>query len=1237
MKHVSEQVLIEFLDGSLASAERTSLEKHLDDCLACQHQLARLTSDSVTEKWRGLLKKSRKYREEFDRIARNSLSAKLSCGRLESATENDRTSLPTVPGYAVLAEIGRGGMGVVYRAIDLALNREVALKMILAGNQASVAESARFKREAETLASLRHPNIVQIFDAGSADGGIYLAMELIEGPTLAQVIHGKPQAAHVAAGIVATLANATHHAHEQGVIHRDLKPANILLSNGWPSASCETKATSSSDTSCSALAIPKIADFGLAKRPDEVSGATRTGEFMGTPSYTAPEQALGTGSITPAIDVHALGGILYELLTGRPPFQGEISLETLFQVIHEAPVSPDRLRPQLPHDLVTICMKCLAKEPRKRYLNAAALAADLRRFLDGKPILARPIPLWERAWKWSVRNPTVAALSLGIALVTLIGFGLVLHQSQKATDLAFAEKKARQDETEARQAAERLLAGSFLDQGISLCERSNISTGLLWMVRSLALAETLNDEMLARAVRANLAGWSQQQFRLRQSFPNTDWTTSVAFSPDGKLALTGHKDKTARLWDAMTGEPIGEPMTHEFPVWTVAFSPNGSTILTGSGTDDPFYAREGVWVIAPHSAGQRFGVSEQSGRGSGEARLWDARTGKQLGAPLAHSGSVASVQWSRDGNRILAVGNGRATIWNGVESLRSGVSTLRPIELPHPKGVLAASFDPRGAIAVTGGADGTARQWLAASGQSVGSPLQHRGPVNVTLFHPNGSTLLTGSYWLDPGSGKPQGGEARLWNIDTGQSAGPPVAHRGPLKGAAFSSDGQIAVTGGYVCSGQDLSDSTGEARTWNTNDGQLIGPVLEHPEVVTAVACAGNGRLAATGCRDSQVRLWLPRSAKCFVRSNEPTKRFNYGTVSGLTFSPDGRALLAASLTDLSCAQLFEVPTASELAIPLRHAAIVNMAVFSPDGGTILTGSFDRTARLWDSRTGRPLCPPVVHPMPISLVAFHPDGKRFATCGPLGEISLWDAATQKLLGQPVSKPEQILTLTFSPDGKDLVIDNSKYQMCFWDLATGQIRLKWNHQVRASHAVFSRDGRMLLTGSLDGYARLWDSNTGTLLKQLKHFPTVTRVAFSPDEKLIALGGETRAAQLWSLEGDPLGLPLAHLNVAGHVAFSPDGRLLATGSRDKTARLWDVATGKAIGPPLEHPDELFHVAFHPRSDMLLTACKDGTAHRWEIAPPVAGAVEKIRQWVESITGMQMDAKGIVREIAVKRAE
>jgi serine/threonine protein kinase len=362
-----------------------------------------------------------------------------------------------VPGYEILGELGRGGMGLVYKARQLRLNRTVALKVLLAGAHAGAEALTRFRTEAQAAARLQHPHIVPIHEVGEHDGQPYLVLECVDGGSLKQHLDGTPQPARPAARFVELLARAVHHAHQEGVIHRDLKPANILLD---PEGQ------------------PRVTDFGLAKQWDTTgdapaNGPTQSGAIVGTPSYMAPEQAAGrTSEVGPAVDVYALGAIFYELLTGRPPFKGETALETLHQVLHNEPVGPRNLQPKVPRDLQTICLKCLHKSPPKRYATALDLAADLRRFAEGQPIQARPTGTWERALKWVKRHPMAAALAAVSTLATLVLLAGGLWSNQALRQAAERERgKAEEAEKQRRHAAtQQTLAAAHLQNALDLFE-----------------------------------------------------------------------------------------------------------------------------------------------------------------------------------------------------------------------------------------------------------------------------------------------------------------------------------------------------------------------------------------------------------------------------------------------------------------------------------------------------------------------------------------------------------------------------------------------------------------------------------------------------------------------------------------------------------------------------------------------------------------------------------------------
>jgi serine/threonine protein kinase len=465
---VTDVDLRALLVGDLAEPVAQAIILHLESCPVCEAAAERL--DRTTDPFMRLMRQAlQPFAGESSTVTTISEGATPSRGTPERP-DRDVKGREGPRGYAILDELGRGGMSVVYRARQKRPQRVVALKVLLSGSHASTERRLRFLAEADAIARLQHPNIVQVYEVGERDGLPFLVLEFMRGGSLAKELAGRPLPARQAAELCEVLALAVEHAHSQGVVHRDLKPANILLQIADSRLQIERRDEGSigQSTICNLKsAIPKISDFGLAKQ--ERSDLTATGEVLGTPSYMAPEQAHGAGrEVGPAADIYALGAMLYEFLTGRPPFLGASVLQTLEQVRGQEPVPPARLQPHVPRDLETICLKCLQKEQGKRYASALWLAEDLRRFLNGEPILARPASSVEKVWRWSKRKPLVASLAATLAL-TLIGSVLALtglylkadtqrqraegaeeRWQQAAADARTGEAKAQRSEADAK-------------------------------------------------------------------------------------------------------------------------------------------------------------------------------------------------------------------------------------------------------------------------------------------------------------------------------------------------------------------------------------------------------------------------------------------------------------------------------------------------------------------------------------------------------------------------------------------------------------------------------------------------------------------------------------------------------------------------------------------------------------------------------------------------------------------
>jgi WD40 repeat protein len=1124
-----------------------------------------------------------------------------------------------VAGYEILGELGRGGMGVVYRARQLRPDRLVALKL-MAGGAADEAERARFRGEAEAAARLQHPGIVQIFEVGDCAAGPFFSLEFVPGGSLARQLAATPQDPRRAAALVRALAVAVQAAHAAGVLHRDLKPANVLLT---------------------ADGSPKVTDFGLARRLDDDSGRTRTGQVLGTPSYMAPEQAEGrVKAIGPAADVYGLGAILYECLTGRPPFKGASVVETLDQVRLRDPVAVRQLQPSVPRDLETVCLKCLQKEPHRRYASAQELADDLGRFLNGEPVRARPVGPVGRLARWARRNPrlagavTVAVLALVLTAAGAVAFAVsenghatvqqALNQDlreqrneaeskrrlaeaneKEADRLKFVAQQNERDATEKALEARTQAARLLLEQGANLAAQGEVTRGFLLVARALRAAPE-GAEDLRGAARFHLAELARRVLPLRATLTHAHPGSGVLFSPDGKTLLTGAGAGGLQLWDVAAGQPLGPPLTHPGGVRAAAFSPDGRLVATAG--DDRV------------------------------VRLWLAATGKPAGPDLPHPDRVLRLAFGGDGKTLLTEDQSRVPrLWD--------TATWQPRGLTNQaRGfVTATALSPNGKLIATASKEGSVKLVDAANG-SVVRTLTPAGPVHFALFSPDCRTLLVlGQGFLqllDVATGQERGllrdhvaftavysragktlltrgpVQCYLHDPDTGVVRGAALSH--PKTGKAnpsiqyadLSPDGKFAVTGSL----------DGGVRLWDTATASPVGPVLPHPPWLMAAGFSPDGKVLFTH-RPGAMPAWDIDTGK----PHGPPLQLPKGE-DVRAFAPSGKVVLTDGQAGIRLRDTAEGKPIGEPLFgpdPKRGVGIMR-AGWSPDEKRLYTvGGQLKVVLLWDAETGRQISE-LALPENVREIAFSADGKLLMTATQgRGAVRFWDADTGKLVREPLAEELRVLRTHLSPDGRYLLV-HAEQGVQLLETATGKPHTPLlAHAGRVWTAQFSPDGQRFLTGIENGDVQVWDTATGQPLgKPMPHpggtvpqnFPFLREALnpprgilgalFSPDGTKVLTWDQLKM-QLWdAATGAPVGPPVEHRNGFEAVVFSPDGRLvLTTGFYTRgELRLWEAGTWRPFADRLVHPrgNLITSAAFSPRGRFFVTVSNDGTAQLWDTA-------------------------------------
>lgn len=1201
------ETLERFLAGTLTSRDEATIVDHVDGCTSCQKRLDTLSAGPVhgTPATLSIADAS---------VVEALLSQMKAVGApsIVDAGPPDRRGTiptPTVPGYEIVAELGRGGMGIVYKAVHKTLNRTVALKMILSGVGPTDADRQRFLAEAEATARLQHPNIVQLFEVGEADGRPYLALEYIPGGTLHQRTGDRPQQPLAAARLIETLARAVHAAHTQQVVHRDLKPQNVLLA---PMLNPVTDADRE-------YGIPKLTDFGLATRLD-AGQTTMSRAVTGTPSYMAPEQipeGIASGPrppIGPLVDVYALGAILYQLLTGRPPFLGVDWVTTLLQTVRRDPVPVRQLQPGVPRDLETICLKCLEKEPYRRYDSAADLADDLRRFLDREPIRARPIGTGERMLKWARRRP-VAAAALGVAGLGIVSalFGLMaalaaVNAQRGAEARAAAEARAREQVVlKARIEADRLRDEA--DANLYLSQIAQ--TYLLWRDSDVGKAR-----LTLAACREKFRGWEWLYLnRLCHdglavvSLP-TGYRVAEAASGPAWFAAVGHADPAP-------GQPAARPVVS---VWSDAGVERLRTLTPTAGRP----------IAAVASPGDRLSVVvAEPGTQRHQLYVWDLFGVRPSDAQPPPSDTIhLGPHWdiTPDGRYVLsdvAEPTPRLRLWD-IPQHRSVVEY--PLDVPATDVALSSdgsifAWADGGTITVARCNDGrTVASWPAPEPSGLvfspdGTRLAYVDRHNSTVvvrsvanpenepfsfavaprfrrwdrrlcFTPDGNTLFAPTpdgvrLWsLDGGGSTTLGSQsgfvheavmgtdgrtlatagddstARLWSIgrqaSSAQAAGVYRGHTGPVTCAAFSADNRRLITGG--------TDGVVAVRDLTTPQAMLTGLAQEQaPAADGIIWFTPSGQLIEQSA--DQLRLWnssagilervVPLNTKDHQSPLSASLSAGVGNRFVLTNPQRNQVVVRRLDSDHVDPTSGKNPATTEFTLS-GHRHPITAVALAANGSLIITGSAG-------------LDPAPVRPRPV------------------GEVCIWDGKTGELL-QRIEEPDLcVSSIAVTADGRSAAVATG---WPGWD-RTGEpappasLRIlatfsgKLGRPVAADRQganplvqiVFHPAERLLVAAPYRQSDTLhaYDLLEGQKVWSWTGSGTVTGIAFHPDGSRLAAAGTGGVTLLDGESGsEAIRLPISEsaprrqIRTTGQLAFDPTGTRLAASVAGKIL-IWEASS------------------------------------------------------------------------------
>jgi WD40 repeat protein/serine/threonine protein kinase len=1090
------------------------------------------------------------------------LNRLLSIGKEELGASDDPKAEPSEPAssdekifkellgswigrYKLLRILGEGGMGVVYLAEqEYPIRRQVAVKVIKPGMDSKSIVS-RFESERQALALLDHPNISHVYDAGTTEvGRPYFVMEYVKGLPVTEYCDQHKLSIEDRLGLFIQICQAVQHAHQKGIIHRDIKPSNILVS-------AEDDKT-----------IPKIIDFGVAKATGKLlterTLQTEDTQLLGTPEYMSPEQAdMANEDIDIRSDIYSLGVLLYVLLTGVLPFDSQTiregGIEKIRSTIRETdPKTPSSrltklgdeakiiaenrrteiqiLVRHLRKELQWIPLKAMRKERSERYRSAAELADDVENYLSGNPLIAVPPRTVYRLKKFVRRNSALVTGIAAVLIVLLAGIVVSMIFAIGQSRARAEAEQAREKEAVARARAEQAekVAQEQRDEADKqrrLSEQQAEEYRRSLYVNRINLADKycLEGNMilvhkLLMACPGDLRGWEwyylwrisdQARMTLRG---HKGPVFSIAFSPDGERIVSGSWDNTLKVWDAHNGSELMTLRGHKDRVFAVAFNPDGGRIVS---------------------------CSEDT-----TLKVWDADSGSELMTLRGHEGLVCSVVFSPNGRWIVS-GSEDTTIkvWdtdNGSELM---------ILHGHKQGVNAVAFSPDGKLIVSGGGswfnpvDNTLKVWDANNGKELMTLEGHEEEVHAVAFSPDGSRIVSSS----------SDNTINVWDANNASELMTLRGHKDRVFGVAFGPEGKRIVSGSM--------DNT--LKLWDADSGSELMTLRGHEGYVRSVAFSPDENHIVSGSGDNTLKLWDIDSD-----SEVMTLRGHDGVVTSVAFSPDDSRIVSGSIDNTL--KVWDADNGSELMTLRGHDGIVSSVAFNQDGRLIVSGSGgwdntiiggDKTLKVWDSNDGDELMTLRGHEGGINSVAFSPDSGRIVSGSGDKTLKVWDADSRSELMIFQGHGGYVSSVAFSLDGKRIVSSSWDGTVKVWSAEnSGKPMTLKGHKDGVHSVAFSLDGKRIVSGSWDCTLKVWDANIGSELMTLRgHESAVLSVAFSPDGRRIVSGSGDMTVKVWDADsGGELITLRGHEGRIESVAFSSDGWRIVSGSTDGTVKVWGAA-------------------------------------------------------------------------------